>query len=80
MMLAAELTLAGVDVAIVERSETAQRPGSRAGGLHLLLNATRGQILSALSLYRRELPENFSPLIYYAGHGHRDATVDRAYW
>jgi 2-polyprenyl-6-methoxyphenol hydroxylase-like FAD-dependent oxidoreductase len=34
MMLAAELTLAGVDVAIVERRESAELVGSRAGGLH----------------------------------------------
>lgn len=34
MMLAAELTLAGVDVAIVERRENPELAGSRAGGLH----------------------------------------------
>ncbi len=34
LMLAGELTLAGVDVAIVERRSTAQLAGSRAGGLH----------------------------------------------
>ena len=34
MMLAAELTLAKVDVAIVERRLTPDFPGSRAGGLH----------------------------------------------
>jgi 3-(3-hydroxy-phenyl)propionate hydroxylase len=34
MMLAAELTLAGVDVAIVERRESSELVGSRAGGLH----------------------------------------------
>jgi 3-(3-hydroxy-phenyl)propionate hydroxylase len=34
MMLAAELTLAGVDVAIVERRTSAEIIGSRAGGLH----------------------------------------------
>ncbi|MEA2506356.1 MAG: 3-(3-hydroxy-phenyl)propionate hydroxylase [Actinomycetota bacterium] len=33
-MLAAELALAGVDVAIVERRPTQDLPGSRAGGLH----------------------------------------------
>jgi 2-polyprenyl-6-methoxyphenol hydroxylase-like FAD-dependent oxidoreductase len=33
-MLAAELALAGVDVAIVERRATQDLPGSRAGGLH----------------------------------------------
>ena len=34
MMLAGELTLAGVDVAIVERRASQDLVGSRAGGLH----------------------------------------------
>lgn len=34
MMLAGELALSGIDVAIVERQETQQRVGMRAGGLH----------------------------------------------
>jgi 3-(3-hydroxy-phenyl)propionate hydroxylase len=34
MMLAAELTLAGADVAVVERRADPELPGSRAGGLH----------------------------------------------
>src|SRR5689334_21283135 len=34
LMLAGELALAGVDVAIVERRETQELTGSRAGGLH----------------------------------------------
>jgi 3-(3-hydroxy-phenyl)propionate hydroxylase len=34
LTLAAELALAGVDVAIVERRESQDLPGSRAGGLH----------------------------------------------
>jgi 3-(3-hydroxy-phenyl)propionate hydroxylase len=34
LMLAGELALAGVDVAIVERRETQDLPGARAGGLH----------------------------------------------
>ena len=34
LMLAGELTLAGVDVAIVERRESQELVGSRAGGLH----------------------------------------------
>jgi len=34
MMLAAELTLAGVEVAVVERRATAELAGSRAGGFH----------------------------------------------
>ena len=46
----------------------------------LLLNATRAQIVAALSAYRRELDANASLLVYYAGHGHRDAEADKAYW
>lgn len=34
LMLAAELALAGVDVAVVERRSSQDLPGSRAGGLH----------------------------------------------
>src|SRR5690242_5752317 len=34
MMLAGELALAGVDVAVVERRADPELPGSRAGGLH----------------------------------------------
>jgi len=34
LMLAGELALAGVDVAIVERRTSQDLPGSRAGGLH----------------------------------------------
>jgi 2-polyprenyl-6-methoxyphenol hydroxylase-like FAD-dependent oxidoreductase len=34
LMLAGELALAGVDVAIVERRASRDLPGSRAGGLH----------------------------------------------
>ncbi len=34
LMLAGELGLAGVDVAIVERRASQDLPGSRAGGLH----------------------------------------------
>src|SRR5215213_439968 len=34
LILAGELALAGVDVAIVERRPTQDLPGSRAGGLH----------------------------------------------
>jgi 2-polyprenyl-6-methoxyphenol hydroxylase-like FAD-dependent oxidoreductase len=34
LMLAGELALAGVDVAIVERRPSQDLPGSRSGGLH----------------------------------------------
>lgn len=48
--------------------------------INLMRNATREQILTALYEYRRELTESTSLLIYYAGHGHYDRDVDKAYW
>ncbi len=46
----------------------------------VLLDATRTQILDSLVFYRKSLSENSNLLIYYAGHGYLDTTVDEAYW
>jgi hypothetical protein len=46
----------------------------------LLANATRAQIMSALSGYRRTLDADSSLLVYYAGHGYSDPAVDKTYW
>ena len=46
----------------------------------LLLNATREQILVALNEYRRKVSPGDNLLVYYAGHGHFDTDVERAYW
>jgi formylglycine-generating enzyme required for sulfatase activity len=46
----------------------------------LLVNATRAQIVAALSSYRRELTPDANLLIYYAGHGYNDKDADKAYW
>ncbi len=46
----------------------------------LLLDATRDDIFTALTEYRRSLPEDSNLLIYYAGHGHHDRDTDEAYW
>lgn len=46
----------------------------------LLLSATRSQIISALSSYRRELTADANLLVYYAGHGYNDKDADKAYW
>jgi len=43
-------------------------------------NATRFNILDALSKYRNTLGENDSLLIYYAGHGVSDREAQKAYW
>ena len=46
----------------------------------LLLNATRAQLVAALSSYRRELTADDNLLIYYSGHGYNDREADKAYW
>jgi hypothetical protein len=45
-----------------------------------LQNATRYEMLSALSQLRREATENDHILIYYAGHGYLDEATTRGYW
>lgn len=46
----------------------------------VLLDADRRQLISALKSFGRDLDEDASLLIYYAGHGHHDREADRAYW
>ena len=46
----------------------------------LLVNATRSEIVAALSDYRRKLGADASLLVYYAGRGRRDAGAGKAYW
>ena len=46
----------------------------------LLVNATRSDIVAALSGYGSQLSADASLLVYYAGHGYRDAEAGRAYW
>lgn len=46
----------------------------------LLLNATREQMLEAFNNLRETLKENDNLLVYYAGHGHLNAQLDRGYW
>jgi hypothetical protein len=46
----------------------------------LLKNATRNDILTALSKFRKTLPDNANLLIYYAGHGYNDKQAGTAYW
>jgi hypothetical protein len=46
----------------------------------LLVNATRSEIVAALSDYKRSLSVDASLLVYYAGHGHRDAEARKTFW
>jgi len=46
----------------------------------VLTNATREQIIHALSDYRHTVDENANLLIYYAGHGIYDKDADKTYW
>jgi uncharacterized caspase-like protein len=48
--------------------------------VHLLLDANRHAILSAVNSFRRKLTAVDSFLLYYAGHGLYDKAADRAYW
>jgi len=48
--------------------------------VELLLDATRGQIMTALYRLRGELTESDNLLIYYAGHGVQDKETGRGYW
>ncbi len=46
----------------------------------LLINATRSQVINALTAYRKSLQPEDRLLIYYAGHGEYDDEAKRAYW
>ena len=46
----------------------------------LLINATRYDVLKALSEYRKKLTEKDNLLIYYAGHGTLEKVTQRGYW
>ena len=46
----------------------------------LLKDATRKDILKALNEMRKKLTERDQLLIYYAGHGFLEPSIDRGYW
>ena len=48
--------------------------------VQLLLNATRSDVLRALSQLRGELGPNDNLVVYYAGHGVLDEYAEQGYW
>ena len=46
----------------------------------VLRNATRFDSLQALNEYRKTLTDKDNLLVYYAGHGHFEKTIQRGYW
>ncbi|MAG98894.1 MAG: hypothetical protein CMM08_19650 [Rhodospirillaceae bacterium] len=48
--------------------------------VHLLVNATRSDVIRALSKLRANLTPNDNLLIYYAGHGVLDSYAEEGYW
>ncbi len=50
------------------------------GTINLLTNATRRDILKALSGFRKNLTGDDRLMIYYAGHGQIDPATDEGFW
>ena len=48
--------------------------------VEILLNATRPEILGALSRYRKELAPQDNFLLYFAGHGTYDQNLEMGFW
>lgn len=74
-MLAGELTLAGVDVAIVARGPTPELVGSRAGGFH----SRTIEVLDQRGIADRLLAQAKTYLVPYAAAS-RPATRTRCSW
>lgn len=70
--------LAGADAEAREVAELLKR--KYGFEVRLLVNATRVDILEALNDYREKLTQKDNFLVYYAGHGQRDAAGQAAYW
>lgn len=67
--------------AVIDANAVAEALKTRFGfDAKVLHNATRAQILDALTTYRRTLDEKSNLLVFYAGHGWYDKAVDEAYW
>jgi uncharacterized caspase-like protein len=48
--------------------------------VNLLTNATRNEIVSALSKLRNSISSSDNLLVYYAGHGYLDKEADEGFW
>ncbi len=48
--------------------------------IELLINATRSEILRALTALSKRVNSNDSVLLYYAGHGFLDTDTNKGYW
>ncbi|MBN1101969.1 MAG: caspase family protein [Deltaproteobacteria bacterium] len=57
-----------------------KRYGFRPENVELLKNASRAEILSAMSKMAKSAQENDSVFIYYAGHGYLDQDTKEAFW
>ena len=73
--------LKDLEMAVVDAEAVAEVLEQRYGfDVEVLVDATRYDIISALSRLRAELNETDNLLIYYAGHGSLDIGSDEGYW
>ncbi len=73
--------LKDLEMAVVDAEAVAELLEQRYGfEVEVLVDATRYDIISALSRLRAELTEDDNLLIYYAGHGSLDIGSDEGYW
>ncbi len=71
----------GLKSAVTDASAVAQVLKANYGyDTHLLKNANRFEILSALNDMREQLKDSDNLLVYFAGHGELDAQTHQGYW
>jgi WD40 repeat protein len=74
-------SLSNIDTSLKDAEDIARVLETRYGfKVNLLRNATRQQIVDALSFYEATLDGNSSLLIYYSGHGTIVQETEFAYW
>ncbi len=73
--------LSDLQMAVADAEAVAALLTERYGfDVEILIDATRYDIISALTRKRAELTEHDNLLIYYAGHGNLDVESDEGYW